>query len=84
MGLKEQAYNALRIAAERMGANNFSAGYAQHIKAGKAAKTYRYAPTDAHRQVIEAMPRVLSGAMSPNDAMALLHEYDVFKERMGK
>jgi hypothetical protein len=78
-----RAYGALRIAAERIGMNNYSAGYDAHIKAGRSKRTYRYVPTPAHILVVEAMPKLAGGEITPEEAMALLHTHDVFKERMG-
>jgi hypothetical protein len=71
-----RAYKALRIAAERIGANNYRAGLYNPRQRGG------YSITDAHKDAIEAMRDVLSGAMSPNDAMALLHRGDVLQERL--
>lgn len=73
---KARAYKALRIAAERIGANNYRAGVYNPRQRGG------YSITDAHKDVIEAMRDVLSGAMSPNDAMALLHRSDVEQQRL--
>lgn len=40
-----------------------------------------YTPTEAHEEIIEAMSKVLSGELSPNDAMLLLHRGDILEMR---
>jgi hypothetical protein len=72
-----QAYRALDTAAHRMGRN----GYAAHLKSKRAKLPYT--PTQEHRDLCDAMPRLLAGTLSPNDAMAMLHGYDTLKQRLG-
>lgn len=67
-----QAYDALSVAAERIGRNT-----PLTIRRGKP----HFTPTQAHIDVIKAMGDVLSGAITPEEAMALLWEYDVMKQR---
>jgi hypothetical protein len=76
-----QAYNALKIAAERIGRNN-SASYQEQMiyRRGKLVKAYHITPE--HRAVCDAMPKVLSGEITPEQAMATLHEYDTLKQRI--
>lgn len=71
-----QAYDALQTAAERMGRN----GYAAHLKSKRAKQPYT--PTQDHADIVKAMPALLAGTLSPNDAMAMLHEYDTAKQRL--
>ena len=78
-----RAYRALSVAADRIGANGYSRGLRAHLKAGRKTSTYRYAPTDAHLLIVEAMPRVLAGEITPDEAMSYLHNYDVLNERTG-
>lgn len=70
-----RAYKALYKAAERIGANNYANGLYNPNRRGG------YSITQAHKDLIEAMPAVLCGDISPDEAMALLHSYDVEKER---
>jgi len=79
----EHAYNALRIAADRMGENNYRAGQRAHVKAGRRPTTYRYTPTPEHAAVVAAMPKLLAGELTPNDTMAMLHQYDTLHQRLG-
>ena len=77
----EQAYRALSIAAEKIGANNYARQIAAHRRAGRSPRTFRFTVTDAHARVVETMPAVLAGKITPEHAMAVLHEYDVLNER---
>jgi hypothetical protein len=70
------AYRALSFAAERMG----KSGYAAHCASRHNKLPFR--PSSEHQEVMAAMPMVLSGTMSPEEAFALLHQYDVFNQRM--
>lgn len=67
---KMQAYNALRIASNRIGFNNYVPGYYFYV-------------TDGHRDVIDAMNDVLCGHISPDEAMSLLQRGDVLNQRIG-
>lgn len=78
-----QAHRALMKAAEKMGWNNYQAGLAAHVRKGRKKHTYRYTPTEEHERVIKASSDVLKGRITPEQAMAMLHEYDIFKQRMG-
>ncbi len=71
-----QAHRALSHAADRMG----KSGYAAH-KASRFGKR-PFTPSAAHEEVVKAMPALLAGKITPEEAMALLHTYDVNKERL--
>lgn len=75
-----QVYHALRVAAERMGWNNYKSQLMEHTKAGRSRNTFRYNPTPEHRMLIEAMGDLNK---SDDECMALLHEYDFMKQRLG-
>lgn len=77
---RDQTYRALQIAAERIGANNYRAGVGVIRKGGRVVG---FNPTPEHRQVVAAMPKVLTGEMDVNTAMAMLHEHDVMQQRLG-
>jgi hypothetical protein len=79
---QKQTHKALQTAAEKMGLNNFKAQLAQHIKTGKSKKSFRFTVTAEQAIVIATMPKVLSGEITPNDAMALLWQYDVMHQRI--
>lgn len=78
---QSRVYNALRIAAERIGRNNYRSGI---YRPGNRYVRGGYTITDAHKAIIDAMPQVLDGRITPEQAMALLHTYDAMKERLGK
>lgn len=73
--LTAQAHRALEIAADRMGKSSYKA----HVLS-KFHKT-PFNPSAEHRAVIQAMPDLLAGKITPEEAMSLLHEYDVLKQR---
>lgn len=75
------AYRALFVAADRIGARNYATGNGCHTKTVRGAKVKVYVPTAAHRSVVDAMPAVLAGGITPSDAMSLLWTWDVMTER---
>jgi len=81
------AYAALSKAADRMGRNGFRSEVKRRkltiYEASQPRKTALYQPTQAHRDVIKAMADVMTESITPEQAMAVLHEYDVLKQRMG-
>lgn len=79
-----QVYAALSKAADKMGARNYRKQMASHKKRGRRASTFKFTVTPAHKKVVEAMPKVLTGKLTTNRAMAILHEHDVMDERLGK
>lgn len=72
-----QVYRALSTAADRIGANNY-----RLQRASFSGRKFRFHVTPEHREIVEAMPKLLSGAMSPDEAMALLWQYDTMKQRI--
>lgn len=78
-----RAYHQLQAAGERMGMNNYRAGLAAHLKAGRKKSTYRYQVTDAHADIVAAMSKVLDGSMTPEEACNLVNSHDVEKQRLG-
>ncbi len=82
--LRIQAYRALAKAAERIGYGNYLNGmYRSHKQRGKRGLIVGgYTITEAHEDIIEAMPKVLSGELDPEAAMNLLRRGDVMKERL--
>ena len=80
---EQQAYKALQTAAERIGRNNYKSQLAEHLKKRKSKNTFRFTVTEEHRQIVEAMPKVLKKEITPEEAMGLLHDYDVMKQRLG-
>lgn len=69
---QRRAYAALYAAAEVIGRNNYR-------RMGN-----RYRVTVEHRRLVEAMSAVLSGKISVDEAMALLHDHDVMEQRFPK
>lgn len=79
--LRIQAYKALQKAAERIGYGNYLNGlYHAHKRRGKVVSGYTI--TEAHEDIIKAMPKVLSGELDPEAAMNLLRRGDVLEGRL--
>lgn len=78
-----RAYKALQTAGNRIGNNNYLAQKAEWLKKHKSMKNFRFAVTEEHKEVVNAMPKVLSGEITPEQAMGLLWDYDVMKQRLG-
>lgn len=80
---QEQAYNALEKAAERIGQNNYrTMGPTKRDRKGNYKSGYYV--TLEHKSVIDAMPKVLDGSMSPEQAMNLLYDPFVLKQRINQ
>jgi len=80
----KQAHSALKIAAEKIGANNYASGIYKVKHNRRGLPIGGYSITAAHQEVIEAMPLVLSGEITPEEAMALLWRDDVMRQRGAK
>lgn len=78
--ISSQVYNALRIAGERIGANNYRAQKEAHAKAGRLPQTFRFHVTPEHAAIVAAMG---NRSMDDHAAMAMLHEYETEKQRLG-
>lgn len=72
-----RAYRALSAAADAIGRNNFE----RHLAIPASRRPATYSPTEAHRDVVQAMLDVMNGRCTPEQAMALLHRSDVEAER---
>lgn len=76
-----QAYNALQEAAKRIGDNNYDKGLYRVRRNRRGAVIQGYQITDAHKDLIEAMPKVLDGDITPDEAMNLIWRGDVQDQR---
>lgn len=80
---QDQTYKALEKAANRMGNNNYLEQKAKWLKTHKNMKKFQFTVTAEHEMIVKAMPKVLSGELTPEEAMSLLWDYDVLKQRLG-
>lgn len=76
--MKDSTRSALLTAADKIGKSQYIQQLNSHLKKRKSRKTFRYAPTDKHNRLIQA----LNEDWPDDDAMGLLHEYDVLKQRI--
>lgn len=75
------AYSALYAAAERIGLLSGQIQMAAHLKARHVRRTFRYVPPRSQMALVEAMPSVLAGTITPAEAMGLLWGYEVMRDR---
>ena len=78
-----QAYRNLSKVADSIGGNNYHRQLAEHLRSGRRRSTFRFTVTDAHRRVVDAMGEVMRGTLTPEQAMAVIHEYEVNEQRFG-
>lgn len=76
-----QAYRALQMASDRIGASDYKDQVARHKKAKRSMKIFQFFVSDYHKEVIAAMDKVIWGEITPDEAMCLLHGYEVFNAR---
>jgi hypothetical protein len=76
-----QVYNALRVAGEKIGYHNYLLQLTEYKKTHKSVKNFRFTVTPEHKEIVEAMAKVLDETMTPEAGMALLWQYDTMKQR---
>ncbi len=76
----DTAYLALQRAAERIGHEGYRAAKARGQRPSRKGAAI-YQPSEAHRHVVRTMTAVCGGKITPEAAMAVLHEYDVTAAR---
>jgi hypothetical protein len=77
----DQAYSALQAAGERIGAAEYAAGRYKARRGRTGKVTQGYTISSEHKQVVDALNDLGRNRISPEQAMAILHEYDVLKAR---
>jgi hypothetical protein len=78
-----QAYCALCHASQRIGEQNYRQGLYGNGKF-KAGRPLAYRITAEHQAVVEAMRALQAGLLTPEGAMALLHDPAVMQQRLGR
>lgn len=76
-----QVYRAMQHAAQQLGLAQYTVQRQQHLKKGRSPKTFRYAVTDAHQQLVNGIHDLMNEKITPEQGMAMLHEHDINKER---
>ena len=77
----KQVYNALRVAGEKIGYHNYLLQLTEYKKTHNSVKNFRFTVTPEHKEIVEAMGKVLNETMTPEAGMALLWQYDTMKQR---
>jgi len=76
----DQAYDALRKAADRIADNAYRAGlYKVKRRKGKVVEGYRL--TEEHARVLSTLDALSRKRITPDEAMSVLHEYEVVGAR---
>lgn len=76
----DRAILALRRASEKIAMAEYRAGrYKVQRRGGKVIRGYTLSPE--HQLVMETLDKVSRRKISPEEAMAVLHKYDVLKAR---
>lgn len=79
--VNDRVYKALRAAADRIGEAN-SASYRAQIKRDRRGRVKQsYGITEDHAKVLDTLDRYCRGKIDDESAMAVLHEYGVFRAR---
>jgi hypothetical protein len=77
---KERVWLAFQRAAERIGRAEHAAGrYNITRRRGRVVRGYTI--SEAHQRVIDTMDALGSDKITPEQAMAVLHEYDILQAR---
>ncbi len=77
----DRAYVALQKASERIGAAEYAAGRYSVKRSRNGTVVRGYTISEAHKAVVDALNALGRNRISPEEAMAVLHTYDVFKAR---
>lgn len=80
---QDKAYQALKIAAEKMARNNYIEQTAKWLMTHKNLKKFRFIVTLEHEELVQAMPKILNGDITPEEAMSLLWQPETFRQRTG-
>jgi hypothetical protein len=78
---KDQTLRALKIAAEKIGAHAYKAGLYKVKRNRKGVVIRGYTLTPEHQEVITAIDALSRDLISPEDAMCVLHGYEVLNSR---
>jgi len=79
-----RAYKALEHVGEQIGQNNYRKQLSEHLKKGRKKSTFRFTVTSVHKEIVEAMPKVLRSEISPEEAILLIYQYETEQERWGE
>ncbi len=77
-----QAYNALMAASERIGRAEYKAGKYKAVHERNGRLRHGYSLSSAHQEVQQALDDLCRNKITPEEAMAVLHGYDVSRTRL--
>jgi preprotein translocase subunit SecB len=76
-----QVSRALSIAAERIAENAYDSQLKAHVKKGRKKSTFRFTVPQEQLDVIQNLKDYQSHKIDANEAMSILHTYDVDNAR---
>lgn len=82
-----QVYKALKDAAEKMGSNNYrqqKAAFDSKYRNRKRKPKFTFIVTGAQQLVVDSLESMCRDLITPEQAMAVLHNYNVMQERFPK
>ena len=80
---KKHVYKMLQVAAERIATNNYHAQWRKFIKVPYSKKRpFKFQVSEAQMRVVQAMEDVMTGKITPEEGAALLHDPDIFYEKI--
>ena len=82
MSTKDQALHALKVAAERVGRNAHQAGRYKVKRNRKGQVISGYTLTPEHQELIIAIDALSRDRISPEEAMAIVNQYEIVKARL--
>lgn len=80
----DRAYNALANAANQIQQRVTKALYEENGDLGRYERSAPYYPTPEHRDIVDAMPKLLAGQIDVETAMAIVGSYEAVEQRFGK
>lgn len=80
-GQEKAAYTALVKASERIGMNAYKAGLYKVKRNRKGEVIKGYSLTPEHQELVTAIDALGRGNISAEEAMSLLHQYEILEAR---
>lgn len=78
---EKQAYQALVKASEKIGLNAYKAGLYRVKRDRKGNVVQGYSLTPEHQELVTAIDALGRGAITAEEAMSLLHQYEILNAR---
>jgi hypothetical protein len=80
--VNEQVYTALRVAADRIGNGEFTAGRYRVKRNRRGVVIQGYVLSEEHQRVLTTLDTYCRGNCSDDEAMGVVHEYSIQQARL--